>query len=133
MQSYGQSFLNSPYTRFGLGELYQGGFSQNLALGGITAGYRAQNSINYLNPASYTALDTLSFVFDFGVQGGWLSVQSNSGSSTTPMAYLDHLAMMFPVTRWWSSCLGINSFLAEKAIIYWVLLRILLLIMFYAD
>ena len=107
---YGQSFLNSPYTRFGLGQLNQSGFSQNRALGGITAGYRTTNSINFLNPASYTAIDTLSFIFDVGFQGGWLAVESNAGSNTTKMAYFDHLAMMFPITRWWSTSIGIAPF-----------------------
>jgi hypothetical protein len=106
----GQSFLNSPYSRFGLGQLNQSGFSQNRAMGGITSGYRNTNSINFLNPASYSAIDTLSFVFDVGFQGGWLKVESAAGKNTTNMAYLDHVAMMFPIKRWWSTCLGISPF-----------------------
>ncbi len=57
----------SPYTRFGLGDLARQGVGQNLAMGGTGIAIHEGNRINYLNPASFSALDstsaTRSFVF----------------------------------------------------------------------
>ncbi len=106
----GQQFFNSPYTRFGLGQINDGGFASNQAMGGLTAGYRVKNTINYLNPASYTATDTLSFVFDAGLQGGFMKVTSSTGSNTSKILYLDHIAMLFPATKWWGLSMGIVPF-----------------------
>ena len=53
----GQSF-NSPYSSFGLGDLSFKGFGRNRAMGGISIGMRDNKSIDFLNPASYTARDS---------------------------------------------------------------------------
>ncbi len=110
VSSPGQQFFNSPYSRFGLGQINDGGFASNLAMGGLTAGYRVKNTINYLNPASYTAIDTLSFIFDAGIQSGFLKVTSDNGKNTSKMLYLDHLAMLFPLSRWCGVSMGIVPF-----------------------
>ena len=57
----------SPYTRFGFGDLSKGGFGQNLAMGGAGIALRNDNQLNYLNPAAYTARDSMSVLFDFGM------------------------------------------------------------------
>jgi len=56
----------SPYTRFGLGDLAKQGIPQNLAMGGTGLAIHENNRINYLNPASFSALDSTSVYFDFG-------------------------------------------------------------------
>ncbi|HNV52383.1 MAG TPA: hypothetical protein PKM28_05805, partial [Tenuifilaceae bacterium] len=58
----------SPYSRFGIGIMPNRGFTQNLGMGGVSQAIRNPYGINYLNPASYSAQDSMSFIFDFGVQ-----------------------------------------------------------------
>lgn len=68
-----QSFVTySPYSKFGIGEMRVRGYANTKAMGGLSQGIRNEQWINYLNPASYTAQDTMSFVFDFGVEGDGL-------------------------------------------------------------
>ena len=57
----------TPYSLFGIGEIERQGTAFNRAMGGIGVGIRDNRFINYLNPASITARDTLSFMLDIGV------------------------------------------------------------------
>lgn len=57
----------TPYSLFGIGDIQKQGTSFNMGMGGIGTGVRDNRMINYLNPASITERDTLSFMFDFGL------------------------------------------------------------------
>ena len=61
------STVNSPYTRYGLGDLSEQVFANNAAMGGVGYALRTSEHINPINPASYTAVDSLSFMFDVGM------------------------------------------------------------------
>ena len=63
---HGQLNTTSPYTRFGLGDLARQGVGQNLAMGGTGLAMHRNDRINYLNPASFSGLDSTSVYFDFG-------------------------------------------------------------------
>ena len=62
-----QTSTNSPYTRYGFGSLADQGFGNSKAMGGIAYGLRNGYQINASNPASYTAVDSLTFLFDAGM------------------------------------------------------------------
>lgn len=62
-----QSGTNSPYSQFGLGTLSEQTSGFNRGMNGLGLGFRERNQINYLNPSSYSNLDSLSFIFDAGV------------------------------------------------------------------
>ncbi len=44
---------NSPYSRYGIGNIVPGGNILNRSMGGISAGFADAQAINFLNPASY--------------------------------------------------------------------------------
>jgi hypothetical protein len=102
-----QFISHSPYSKFGIGDITSTGFGQSRALGGIAVGLRNKNSINYLNPASYSSQDTISFVFDFGINGDFTTINSSDASEKTSTINVDHLAISFPVTRFWKTSIGI--------------------------
>ncbi len=106
----GQYISHSPYSRFGLGDISRTGFSHNRALGGIAVGLRSKNSINYLNPASYSSQDTISFIFDFGLSADFKRLESSDYKENTSNINMDHLAISFPVIRFWKTSLGITPF-----------------------
>lgn len=54
----------SSYSRYGLGTLNDQSQGFNKAMGGVGIGLRAGNRVNMANPASYSAIDSLSFIFD---------------------------------------------------------------------
>ena len=64
---YAQSGTNSPYSQYALGELSEQSGSFSRGMNGLAYGLRLNNQVNALNPASYSALDSLSFIFDAGV------------------------------------------------------------------
>ena len=97
----------SPYSRFGLGDMVLQGSARNYAMGGIGLALRDGNYINYLNPASYSEQDTLSFLFDAGLSGSYTTMKSATQNFSLNNGGLSHIIMGFPITRWYKSSLGL--------------------------
>lgn len=57
---------NSPYSRYGFGLLADGAGGFNKAMGGAGLALHSGKELNFRNPAAYSAIDSLSFIFDFG-------------------------------------------------------------------
>ena len=64
-----QSGTNSPYSQYGLGVLSDQTSGFNRGMNGVGLGFHEHNQVNYLNPASYSSLDSLTFIFDAGISG----------------------------------------------------------------
>ena len=64
-----QSGTNSPYSQYGLGVLSDQTSGFNRGMNGVGLGFHEHNQINYLNPASYSSIDSLSFILDAGISG----------------------------------------------------------------
>ena len=102
--------MNSPYTRFGFGQLTGMETGTSKGMGGTGIGVHNSNQINLLNPASYTAVDTLTFLLDVGMslsntnlsEGG---VKMNARSST-----FDYIAMQFRLMPHLGFTLGLMPF-----------------------
>jgi hypothetical protein len=106
----GQNYNNNPYTRFAIGDLINSGFSYNRALGGSSIALRPSNQINYLNPASYTSQDTLSFLFQAGVSAQRSHIVTNLSEDDANNMNVEYLAMGFPITRWFKFSFGLTPF-----------------------
>jgi len=61
-----QNSTISPYTRFGYGVIADKSFGAGRSMGGIGFGLRSSQQINPMNPASYSSMDSLTFLFDVG-------------------------------------------------------------------
>lgn len=90
-----QSSTNSPYTRFGLGDLSDRVFTNNAAMGGVGHALRSNRHINTMNPASYTSVDSLSFMFDLGLSLKSSNYQEGGFKSNAKNSSFDYLAMQF--------------------------------------
>lgn len=64
-----QSGTNSPYSQYGLGILSDQSQGFNRGMNGLALGLRYNNQVNFLNPASYSSIDSLTMVFDVGLSG----------------------------------------------------------------
>ena len=51
-----QNNTNSPYTRYGYGDLGDHSFGAGRAMGGVGIGLRSPLQVNPLNPASYSCM-----------------------------------------------------------------------------
>ncbi|MGM9713929.1 MAG: hypothetical protein ACI3Y5_07430 [Prevotella sp.] len=67
--SVAQSGTNSPYSQYGLGLLSDQSTGFNRGMEGVALGMHEPNQVNYLNPASYARIDSLTFIFDVGMAG----------------------------------------------------------------
>jgi hypothetical protein len=106
----GQFTSHSPYSKFGIGDILQTGFAHNKAMGGIGIGLRAKNRINYLNPASYSSQDTMSFIFDVGLSGIYSVLETAEINENTRDINVNHIAIGFPFFKFWKSSIGIVPF-----------------------
>jgi hypothetical protein len=107
----GQIQINSPYTRYGLGNLVENGMDPRItAMGELYYGLQGNNLINTANPASYAAFDSVSFIFDGGIFGIMTNLQTTGQTDKGSYISLSHLMFGLPVTRWWRTSLGILPF-----------------------
>lgn len=90
-----QNNTNSPYTRYGYGQLSDQTFANSKAMGGIAYAIRDHSHINALNPASYSAVDSLTFIFDGGVTLQNTNFNNGSVKLNAKNSSFDYLAMQF--------------------------------------
>ena len=102
-----QKQLNSPYSRFNIGTLESQGSFKNKAMGGVGIAMRDNNAIHYMNPASYSSLDTNSFVFDFGFDFGTSVLKQGDNKYSSNDMNFKHLMMGFPIAKKWGVAVGI--------------------------
>ena len=91
---------NSPYSRYGYGLLMDPVPGASEAMGGISYGLRRSQEVNWTNPASYSKLDTLTFILDFGVSGHLARMKD--GVNDPRDFYngnFDYVAIQFPLLK----------------------------------
>ncbi|ASB48385.1 PorV/PorQ family protein [Alkalitalea saponilacus] len=96
--STAQTRTYSPTSRYGIGEMNYRGFGRNEAMGGTGIGVQTPRHLNSLNPASYSAIDSLNFFFEVGVSGNSNTLSHNDQSQTFSDIYFDYFAIGFPVS-----------------------------------
>lgn len=102
-----QNNTNSPYTRYGYGDLSDQYFANSKAMGGVAYGLRDGSHINVLNPASYTAIDSLTFLFEGGVSLQNTNLNDNGLKMNAKNSSLDYLAMQFRMRPWLGMSIGL--------------------------
>jgi len=96
---FAQNSTNSPYTRFGYGILADKAFISQRGMGGIGYGLRNSQLINPMNPASFSSVDSMTFMFDLGLtaQISWFSDAVNNERRVN--GNLEYLALQFPIAK----------------------------------
>lgn len=74
-----QSGTNSPYSQYGLGILTDQSQGTSRGMNGVGLAYRSGNVANSLNPASYSAVDSLTMIFDVGLSGQITNFKEGNG------------------------------------------------------
>lgn len=90
-----QNGINSPYSRYGIGILTDRTTSLGKAMGGIGTGIRKLNTINILNPASYSTVDTLTFIADLGFSLQYVNFQEGRTRVNARNSTVDYMAVQF--------------------------------------
>jgi hypothetical protein len=107
---YAQNSTQSPYTRYGYGKLFDRTSGHRRGMGGIGYGLRNSQLINTLNPASYSNVDSMTFMIDFGVMGqlAWFEEESKKSKKTN--ANLEYVAIQVPLSKALGMSLGFEPF-----------------------
>ena len=104
---FGQSNTNTPYSLFGLG------VENKTATGGLTGlgntGIAQSNpfEINIYNPASLGNIVQKSFLYEFGLNGTYSTLKTNTVSESTNNGNISHLAIAFPIKKNWGMGIGL--------------------------
>ena len=108
--AHAQSGTVSPYSRYGYGNIHSGGFTISNSLGGVGYGVRSNAIINPKNPASYSAVDSLSFMFDFGASANFSQFSSALSQQQKSTAQFDYLALQIPIVKNMGLSVGLMPF-----------------------
>ncbi len=97
----------SPYSMYGYGIINDRATSMQRQMGGI--GYALNNGrqINVMNPASYAAVDSLTFLWDMGADLSLLWSKDGEERRSSAGGGLDYITMLFPVTKYLGVSLGL--------------------------
>lgn len=102
--------LNSPYSRYGLGDLLSSYNILSRGMGGVSTAYADYQSVNFSNPASYGQLQSVTY--DFGVELDNLSILSKEPplrfSSTSPIISYVNLGMPLKKGGGWGFVFGLR-------------------------
>ena len=102
-----QNNTNSPYTRYGYGQLADQGSGNSKAMGGIAYGLRDRYQTNFVNPASYTAIDSLTFIFDGGISLQNTNFSDGKLKMNAKNSSFDYITMQFRLGKWAAMSLGL--------------------------
>jgi len=105
-----QTPTHLPYSIFGIGELSNRGYGRNLGMGKSGIGLASGRFLNNLNPASYHALDSISFFFDFGFNADFVRYRTEIADQRGTNINLRNLSMAFRNTSFWASGIGVMPF-----------------------
>lgn len=98
----------TPYSQYGYGTLDDNATGNQRAMGGTGIGMRNNLQLNMMNPASYTAIDSLTFMFDFSVdyKASWYS--ENGAKEQGQGGGLNYFAMQFRLGKGVAGSIGLT-------------------------
>ncbi len=94
-----QSGTNSPYSQYGLGELSDPTAGFNRGMNGLGLGFREHNQVNFINPASYSAVDSTTFIFDIGLSGQITNFKEGNQKKNANNADLEYVVASFRAVK----------------------------------
>ena len=96
-----QNMTSSPYSRYAYGDLNENVPVAYRSMGGVGIGMRNNRAINPAQPASYTACDTLTFMFDVAASACWNRYRDAGGIKNKANGNLEYVTMQFPLFKQW--------------------------------
>lgn len=94
---------SSPYSRYGLGDIYNKGFAQGFALAGSSIALQNDTTpiffINPANPASYSNIRLTTA--ELGLNYTRLQLKNQNTSTITNSASFGYVSLAFPIRKWW--------------------------------
>lgn len=98
---------NRQYSMYGYGLLSDRATSMQRQMGSVGYAMRSGRQINVMNPASYAAIDSLTFLFDMGVDFTVLWQKENDVKEHSFGGGLDYITMQFPLSKYLGASIGL--------------------------
>ncbi len=98
--------VTTPYSMYGYGVLGDRATSMQRQMGGIGYAMSSGRQINVMNPASYAAIDSLTFLFDMGADVTMLWSKEGKQNDNSTGGGLDYVTMQFPITKFMGASIG---------------------------
>lgn len=91
--------INAPYSRYGLGDLYNARNVANKGMGNLSTAFADYQSVNFVNPASYSQLQTVTF--DVGLETEMRSLVNPNRTLRNNSGYLmvNYVAVGMPLAK----------------------------------
>ncbi|MEM6844079.1 MAG: hypothetical protein AAF632_17760 [Bacteroidota bacterium] len=106
-----QNVPGSPYSYFGLGDIYNKGSGHHLMMGGTGIADRNDFAINNLNPASYSSLSNRSsYLYDFGVSVAIVNRDDGDDQGREYALDFPYLSMAFRLSNTSGGMVGLRKF-----------------------
>jgi len=105
---YAQVNTSSPYSFYGIGNINQTGFSQNIFMSGISNAINDSHHLNFQNPASYSFLNLTSVELAF--QLSQYNMQQGDLQKSDLLSNIIGLGIGFPLSKNASISLGFRPF-----------------------
>jgi len=97
---------NSPYSRYGIGDRWDGTNTNLKGMGDISSAYENPYTINADNPASFSFLRLTTY--EAGAEGDLHTLRSSNTSYSTGMATLSYMNVGIPVGKHVGLCIGLK-------------------------
>lgn len=110
LTSFSQRITNSPYSRYGIGDLNTESNGLSNGMGGASIGRRTPGLLNYINPASYSSLVRNSFLFEVGGNNKVTDFKTNKASQKSINSNLNFLGMAFAYNNWAAGSFGVAPY-----------------------
>ena len=106
-----QNMTSSPYSRYAYGDLNENVPTGYRAMGGVGFGMRNNKAINPSQPASYTSMDSLTFMFDIAASVSWSHYRDAGGKKNKANGNLEYVTLQFPLyKRWIAMSVGLTPY-----------------------
>lgn len=110
-QDINQSNLTgSPYSRYGYGKMGSLGNASTKGMGDLGIAIRNNNYTTIANPASLTAIDTLTMIFSVGLDGDYSSFSENGTTERNWDAGFSYMSFHFPLWRNFAMSLSLTPY-----------------------
>lgn len=106
-----QNGTMTPYSRYGYGILNDNASASQRDMGGVGYAMNSGRQINVMNPASYASVDSLTFLFDMGINMTTMwqneTVDENNLFDRRTSGGLNYITMEFPIGKYLGASFGI--------------------------
>ncbi len=104
------NLTRSPYSRYGYGKLGSLGNASTKGMGDLGIALRTNNYTTIANPASLTAIDTLTMIFSIGLDADYSSMTEKGVTERNWDAGFSYMSFHFPLWRNFAMSLSLTPY-----------------------